>query len=737
MFDFTLSLQHHHHPAPSRNMLIPIQLIFTGLLALLAALHGPDLFDVRGIDVLIDGVVTGVVVARDRTDYLVRTVVDSAVSSTFRLFDTPPPTALRDCGRVDVIYVPVLVGNVSMDLDDMVCPAVWDVFMAPDIVLPAASAPSRPLTEDRVTSLSAQLVEVVNIPWTLPWTTQPVSTIDVSTMPSPLEGVTLFGLIAILLIMPVAAVAFLMKHRVVSKVRKQLNVEAGPRASPFSPAIPYTPKVAANPSMPHTTTLETPETPEGYYVDIEYTPDPVEFFMFVFTDVTDFLLGLVKDVVLPSSISKDDETLGCFNSFYEFMAELKLVPSVLESVDACGQQSPVLLSPSTPSNPVEDIQVSSSPIVQDDIPTTVPETTFLSPPAALSPSPLLPAFSLSPLPGSKSPIAQPSTRSSKSWAWAIDLYLSIRASQKLQDGELVQFASPDPTRYRPIPYFKNGELKEGIVDTHVGWNEPLVFPDAAEENDPVTRSVARDRLYDVMNNGVARKTSGASGEPMHNPRTRRRKRRRKGDGPGVAESSGATADSDAPTASASAPKAAQPVAREPLRQRPVIARAGLAAVRGVLAPPPRRPRVPAVAPVSPVSPVAPPPPPPRITSIVVHNASPSTKPGLLPPRSPILPPSDDHWKPLIRSNESSSSSSSSSKLPAARVRMLPPPSSDAPRISRGPSMTVEQSLFNVPVRVISGKRGKGKQVSRSMVFHEALDSLQESHEESDTPTAIQ
>ncbi|KAF9808726.1 hypothetical protein IEO21_07768 [Rhodonia placenta] len=729
MFDFPLSLQHQHHPASSRNMLIPIQLILTGLLALLAALHGPDLLDVPSIDVLIDGVVAGVVVARDRTDYLVRTVVDSAVSSTFRLFDTPPQTALRDCGRVDVIYVPVLVGNVSIDVDNMVCPAVWDVFMAPDIVLPTASAPSSPLTEDRVTSLSAQLVEVVNIPSTLPWTTQPVSTIDVSAMPSSLEGITLFGLIAVLLLTPVAAVACLMKHRVVSKVRKQVNVEAGPRASPFNLAIPDTPKVLSNPSTSHTTTSETPETPEGYYVDLEYTPDPVELFMIVFTDVSDILLGLVKDVVLPSSISKDDETLGCFNYFYEIMAELKLVPSVLEGVDACGQQSPVLSSPSMPSNLVEDIQVSPSP-VEDDVSTTVPTTTSPAPPTALSPSPLLPAFSLSPLPGSKSPIAQPPTQPSKSWAWAIDLYLSIRSSQKMQDSEPPQSASLDPTRYRPMPYFKDGSLQEGIVDTHVGWNEPLVFPDTAEENDPVSRSVARERLYDVMNNGVARKTSGASIESMHNPRTRRRKRRRKGDASGVAESSGTTA---APTASVSASEVAQPVARVPLRQRPVIACAGLAAIRGVLAPSPRRPRASVIAPVSPVSPVAPPPPPPRITSIVVHNASPSSKPGLLPPRSPVLPPSDDPWKLLIRSNESPAPSS---KLPAARVRTLPPSSRQTPNISRGPAMTVEQSLFNVPVRVVSGKRGKGKQVSQPMLFHGVLDSLQEPPESSVAPAAM-
>ncbi|EED85965.1 predicted protein [Postia placenta Mad-698-R] len=704
-------------------MLIPIQLILTGLLALLAALHGPDLFDVHGIDVLIDGVVTGVAVARDRTDYLVRTAVDSAVSSAFQLLDALPRATLQDCGRVDVIYVPILVDNMSIDLDNMVCPAVWDVFMTPDIVPPAASAPSSPLIEGRDTSLSAQLVEVVNIPSTLPWTAQPVSTIDVSTMPS---CITLFRLIAVLLITPVVAVAFLIKHRVTSKVRKQLNVEAGPRASPFNPAIPDTPK----PSKPHTTTLETPETPEGYYVDIEYTPDPVEFFMFVFTDVTDFLLGLVKNVVLPSSISEEDETLGCFNSFYEIMAELKLVPSVLESIDACGQQSPVLSSPSMHSNLVEDIQVSSSPIVQDDIPTTVPETTFLAPPAALSPSPLLPAFSLSPLPGSKSPIAQPSTRSSKSWAWAIDLYLSIRASQKLQDGELVQFASPDPTRYRGMPYFKNGILQEGIVDTHVGWNEPLVFPDTAEETDAVPRSVARERLYDVMNSGVARKTSGTSVKPMHKPRTRRRKRRRKGDAPDIAESSATEADNEAPTASVSA---SEPVSRVPLRQRPVIARAGLAAIRGVLAPSPRRPRALFIAPLSPV---APPPPPPRITSIVVHNASPSSKPGLLPPRSPILPPSDDPWKLLIRSNESPAPSSLSSKLPTARVRTLPPPSRQTPNTSRGPAMTVEQSLFNVPVRVVSGKRGKGKQVSQPMLFHDVLDSLQDPPEDSVAPAAM-
>ncbi|KAF9804501.1 hypothetical protein IEO21_09362 [Rhodonia placenta] len=733
MFDFPRSLQHHHHPAPSHNMFIPIQLILTGLLALLAALHGPDLFDVHGIDVLIDGVVTGVIVARDRTDYVVRTVVDSAVSSTVKLLDALPQATLQDCGRVDVIYVPVLVGNVSIDVDDMICPAVWDVFMAPDIVLPAASAPSSWLIEDRDISLSVQLVEVVNTSQPLQWTfitTQPASTIGVSTMPS---CITLFSLIAVLLITPVVAVAFLIKHRVTSKVRKQLNVEAGPRASPFNPAIPDTPKVTASPSKPHTTTSETPETLEGYYVDLEYTPDPVEFFMFVFTDLSNILLGLVKDIVLPSSISKDDETLGCFNSFYEIMAELKLVPSVLESVDACGQQSPVLSSPSMHSNLVEDIQVSSSPIVQDDIPTTVPETTFPAPPAALSPSPLLPAFSLSPLPGSKSPIAQPSTRSSKSWAWAIDLYLSIRASQKLQDGELVQSASPDPTRYRGMPYFKNGILQEGIVDTHVGWNEPLVFPDTAEETDAVPRSVARERLYDVMNSGVARKTSGTSVKPMHKPRTRRRKRRKKGNASDAAESSATEADNEAPTASVSASECGQPVSRVPLRQRPVIACAGLAAIRGVLAPSPRRPRASIIQVVAPVSPVAPPPPPPRITSIVVHNAAPSSKPGLLPPRTPILPPSDDPWRPLIRSNESSSSS----KLPAARVRMLPPASSDAPSISRGPSMTVEQSLFNVPVRVVSGKRGKSQQVSRSMVFHEALDSLQEPPEESDTPTAIQ
>ncbi|KAF9801829.1 hypothetical protein IEO21_10027 [Rhodonia placenta] len=734
MFDFPLSLQHHQHPAPSHNMLIPIQLIFTGLLALLAALHGPDLFDVRGIDVFIDGVVTGVVVARDRTDYLVRTVVDSAVSSTFRLFDTPPQTALRDCGRVDVIYVPVLVGNVSVDLDNMVCPAVWDVFMAPDIVLPAASAPSSPHVKGRDTSLFAPLVDVVNTSRPLPWTlitTQPASTVDVFTMPStlPLEGMTLFGLIAGLLIMPVVAVAFLVKHRVTSKIRKQLNVEAGPRASPFNPAIPDTPKVISNPSKPHTTTSETPET---YYVDLEYTPDPVEAFMFVFTDVTDFLLGLVKDVVLPSSISKDDETLGCFNSFYEFMAELKLVPSVLESVDACGQQSPVLSSPSMPFNVVEDIQVSPSP-VEDDVHMTVPPATSPAPPTAPLPSPLLPAFSLSSLPAIKSPVAQPSKQPSKSWAWAIDLYLRIRASQDIQDSKPSQSASPDPTRYRPMPYFKNGTLQEGIVDTHVGWNEPLVFPDAAEENDLVPRSVARDQLYDVMNSGVARKTSGASVEPMHNPRTRRRKRRRKGDGPGVAESSGATADSDAPTASASASEVAQPIARVPLRQRPVIAHAGLAAIRGVLAPSPRRPRASFVQVVAPVSPVAPPPPPPRITSIVVHNAAPSSKPGLLPPRSSILPPSDDSWKPLIRSEESPSPS----KLPTIRVRMPLPPPHEAPNISRGPAMTAEQSLFNVPVCVVSGKRGKSKKVSWPMVFHDALDLLQGPPNESVTSAAIQ
>ncbi|OSX58917.1 hypothetical protein POSPLADRAFT_1151996 [Postia placenta MAD-698-R-SB12] len=732
MFDFPLSLQHHHHPAPSHNMLIPIQLILTGLLALLAALHGPDLLDVLGIDVLIDGVVTGVVVARDRTNYLVRTVVDSAVSSTVKLLDALPQATLQDCGRVDVVYVPVFVGNVSMDLDDMVCPAVWGVFMTSDIVLPAASASSSLLIEGRDASF-APLVNVVNtsqpLPWTL-FTAQPASTVGVFTMPSthPLEGITFFGLISGLLIMPVVAVAFLVKHRVTSKIRKQLNVEAGPRASPFNPAIPDTPKVIFHePSKPHTTTSETPET---FYVDLEYTPDPVEF-MFVFTDVSDFLLGLVKDVVLPSSISEEDETLGNFNSFYEIMAELKLVPSVLESVDACGQQSPVLLSPSTPSNLVEDIQVSSSPIVQDNIPTTVPNTTSPAPPAASSPSPLLPAFSLSLLPGSKSLIAQPSTRSSKSWTWAIDLYLSIR-SQKMQDSEPAQSASPDPTRYREMPYCRNGELKEGIVDTHVGWNEPLAFPDAAEENDPVPRSVARERLYDVMHSGVARKTSGASVEPMHNPRTRRRKRRRKGDAPNVTESSGATADSEALTTSASAPEAAQPVARVPLRQRPLIARAGLAAIRGVLVPSPRRPRASAVAPVSPV---APPPPPPRITSIVVHNAIPSSQPGLLPPRSPILPPSDDPWKPLIRSDESSSPSAASSKLPTPRVR-VPPPSHEPPNTPRGPAMTVEQSLFNVPVRVVSGKRGKGKQVSQPMVFHDALDSLQELPKESIAPATM-
>ncbi|EED80007.1 predicted protein [Postia placenta Mad-698-R] len=403
-------------------------------------------------------------------------------------------------------------------------------------------------------------------------------------------------------------------------------------------------------------------------------------------------------------------------------------PDLLDSVDACGQQSLVLSSPSTPSNLVEDIQVSSSPIVQDDIPTTVPNTTSPAPLTALSP--LLPAFSLSPLPGSKSPIAQPSTRSSKSWACAIDLYLSIRSSQKMQDSEPAQSASLDPTRYRPMPYFKNGTLQEGIVDTHVGWNEPLVFPDAAEENDPVPRSVARDQLYDVMNSGIARKTSGASIERMHNPRTRRRKRRRKGDAPDVAESSGTTADSDAPAASAFALEVAQPVAREPLRQRPVIARDGLAAIRGVLAPSPRRPRASVIIPVSPV---APPPPPPRITSFVVHNASPSSKPGMLPPRSPILSPSDDLWKPLIRPD---GSSAPSSKLPAARVRTLPPPSRQTPNTSRGPAMTVEQYLFNVPVRVVSGKRGKGKQVSQPMLFHDVLDSLQEPPEDSVAPATM-
>ncbi|KAF9800521.1 hypothetical protein IEO21_10343 [Rhodonia placenta] len=708
-------------------MLIPIQLIFTGLLALLAALHGPDLFDVHGIDALIDGVVTGVVVARDRTDYLVRTAVDSAVSSTFQLLDTQPQATLRDCARVDVIYVPVPVDKMSIDLDNMVCPAIWDVFMAPDIVLPAASAQSSPLIEGRDTSF-APLVDVVNTFQPLPWTlitAQPASTVDVFTMPSThLEGMTLFGLIAGLLIMPVVAVAFLVKHRVTSKIRKQLNVEAGPRASPFNPAIPDTPK----PSQPHTTT---PETPETYYVDLEYTPDPVEFFMFVFTDVSDILLGLVKDVILPSSISKDDETLGCYNSFYEFMAELKLVPSVLESVDACGQQSPVLSSPSIPSNVVEDIQVSPSP-VEDDVPTTVPTATSLTPPTAPSPSPLLPAFSLSSLPAIKSPVAQPSKQPSKSWAWAIDLYLRIRSSQDIQDSEPSQSASLDPTRYCPMPYFKNGTLQEGIVDTHVGWNEPLVFPDAAEENDPVPRSVARDQLYDVMNSGVARKTSGGSVKPMHKPRTRRRKRRRKGDASDAAESSATEADNEAPTASVSASE----VARVPLRQRPVIACAGLAAIRGVLAPSPRRPRasyINFIQVVAPVSPAAHPPPPPRITSIVVHNAAPSSKPGLLLPRCPILPPSDDPWKPLIRPEESPSPS----KLPTIRVRMTLPPSHEAPNISRGPSMTAEQSLFNVPVRIVSGKRGKSKKVSQPMVFHDALDSLQGTPNESVTPAAIQ
>ncbi|KAF9800844.1 hypothetical protein IEO21_10282 [Rhodonia placenta] len=268
-------------------------------------------------------------------------------------------------------------------------------------------------------------------------------------------------------------------------------------------------------------------------------------------------------------------------------------------------------------------------------------------------------------------------------------------------------------------FFVDGQLYAGFIPDHARWPDgSVMFPHA--NDDDVSREAARDSLFETIGHGVARRIAEpppndehpeeppANDERQYEPRRRRRRRRRHGsandaDLPGAVSvqfddeitsrpPNALTSHQEPSQTSSPLPSSASASASSPStsRRRPVIALRGLSAIRNILNPA-VRPRLGQAKNKSPSICTPTPPPPPRptgITNVIVHNASPNI--GDLP----LIP-------------------STSSSLPITL----------SPRRPRQVAMSVDHSLSNIPVRIVSGKRGKKRLISAPFGFDNALDVL--------------
>ncbi|EED85472.1 predicted protein [Postia placenta Mad-698-R] len=279
--------------------------------------------------------------------------------------------------------------------------------------------------------------------------------------------------------------------------------------------------------------------------------------------------------------------------------------------------------------------------------------------------------------------------------------------------------STDGTQF--MLFFVDGQLYAGFIPDHARWPDGSVMFPHANDDDVVSREAARDSLFETIGHGTARRIAEpppndqhpeeppANDEHQYEPRRLRRRRRRHGsvddaDLPGAVSvqfddeitsrpPNALTSHQEPSQTSSPLPSSASASSSSPStsRRRPVIALRVFSAIRDILNPA-VRPRPGQVKNKSPSMCTPTPPPPPRptgITNIIVHNASPNI--GDLP----LIP-------------------STSSSLPITL----------SPRRPRQVAMSVDHSLGNIPVRIVSGKRGKKRLVSASFCFDDALNAME-------------
>ncbi|KAF9809737.1 hypothetical protein IEO21_07279 [Rhodonia placenta] len=296
-------------------MHIPIQLIFTALLALVATLKAPSPLDRPGVVALIDGVVTSLVDVREHADHFVRRMVGTTTPRRFQLLDAAPQASLAECARPLVVEDDVVFTNMSIIVDDGVCPAVWDTVVTFDIVVPAASVSSGAVVEVKALSVRGPTS---------------ISALTCSPMDAPMthayrESMYIANLawFTALVTVYVVSVTLLVKHRVISMHRTRLNVEAGPSAPPFKPASPGSPEA----SPPYSTSLQ-----------------PLVMMDFL-SYVHDNICHTLDHVLSPVPASYDDDQVGCSVTFEEIVAKVSYIASVTDlyadaasqRADACGE----------------------------------------------------------------------------------------------------------------------------------------------------------------------------------------------------------------------------------------------------------------------------------------------------------------------------------------------------------------------------------------------------------------
>ncbi|EED85422.1 predicted protein [Postia placenta Mad-698-R] len=741
-------------------MHIPIQLIFTALLALVATLKAPSPLDGPGVVALIDGVVTSLVDVHEHADHFVRWMVGTTTPRRFQLLDAAPQTSLAECARPLIVEDDVVFTNMSIIVDDGVCPAVWNTVFTFDIVVPAASVSSGAVVE---VVKALESMYITNLAW-----------------------------FTALVTVYVVSVTLLVKHRVTSMHRTRLNVEAGPSAPPFKPASPGSPET----SPPYSTSLQ-----------------PLVMMDFL-SYVHDNIRHTLDHVLSPVPASYDDDQVGCSVTFEEIVAEVSHIASVTDRADACGEglrpssRQCLSVSPKTDTTypPIDQGEAVStmistfiatlpSPFLTGSsapVPTTV--VVLDAPLASIVRSSetepndeakletldtslvmthnniwgdkglrlwLPPAHTLETLPSAPPAITSSDVGAS---AHADEVPASPMISTPVISGvgasanvdnlvvlptpenaarQLAWFAlcfllarmqlvrlcllathgsaprsehNTDGTQF--MLFFVDGQLYAGFIPDHARWPDGSVMFPHANDDDDVSREAARDNLFETIGHGVARRIAElppndehpeeppANDEHQYEPRRRRRRRRRHGaandaDLPGAVSAqsddeitsrppNALTSHQEPSQISSPLPSSASASSPSTSRRRPVIALRGLSAIRNILNPA-VRPRLGQAKNKSPSICTPTPPPPPRptgITNVIVHNASPNI--GDLP----HIP-------------------SASSSLPITL----------SPRRPRQVAMSVDHLLGNIPVRFVSGKRGKKRLISAPFGFDNALDVL--------------
>ncbi|EED85471.1 predicted protein [Postia placenta Mad-698-R] len=298
-------------------MHIPIQLIFTALLALVATLKAPSPLDGPGVVALIDGVVTSLVDVHEHADHFVRRMVGTTTPGRFQLLDAAPQTSLAECARPLIVEDDVVFTNMSIIVDDGVCPAVWNTVVTFDIVVPAASVSSGAVVE---------VVKALSVRGPTSISALTCSPMDAPVTHAYMESmyITSLAWFTALVTVYVVAVTLLVKHRVTSMHRTRLNVEAGPSAPPFKPASPGSPET----SPPYSTSLQ-----------------PLVMMDFL-SYVHDNICHTLDHVLSPVPASYDDDQVGCSVTFEEIVAEVSHIASVTDMLyaeaasqraDACGE----------------------------------------------------------------------------------------------------------------------------------------------------------------------------------------------------------------------------------------------------------------------------------------------------------------------------------------------------------------------------------------------------------------